>query len=84
MTDQSEIINFIGEQFRRLNARFDKFELELGDVRSRMVVLEEGQASMSARIATVEVSSAQVIKRMDRIENRLERIERRLDLVESH
>ncbi len=82
MTEQENIVNFVGEQFRRLNLRFDKFELEMGDIKSRMIVTEESLASMSARVATVEVSMAGIIKRMDRIENRLERIERRLDLVE--
>jgi hypothetical protein len=83
MSDQN-VIDFIGEQFRRLNLRFDKFELDLADLRGRVIVLEESQASMSARIATLEVSTAGVIKRLDRIENRLDRIERRLDLVEAH
>ena len=84
MSDQENVINFIGEQFRRLNVRLDKFDLEMGDIKGRMVVVEETLASMSGRVATVEVSMAGVIKRMDRIEGRLERIERRLDLVEAH
>ena len=44
---------------------------------------EETVASMSARVATVEVGMAGVIKRMDRFEGRLEPIERRLDLVDA-
>ncbi|MBU6166645.1 MAG: hypothetical protein KGQ52_11020 [Alphaproteobacteria bacterium] len=78
------MLNFIGEQFRRLNTRFDKLEMDIGEIKSRLIVLEEGQASMSARIATVEVSMAGMNKRMDRVDNRLDRIERRLDLVEQH
>lgn len=81
---EQEILNFIGEQFRRLNGRFDKLELDVADIKTRLIVLEEGQASMSARIATVEVSLAGMNKRLDRVDNRLDRIERRLDLVEQH
>ena len=84
MVEQADIINFIGEQFRRLNLRFDKLELDVMDIKSRMIVVEEGQASMSVRIATVEVSATQIIKRLDRVETRLDRIERRLDLVDAH
>jgi len=80
---EQEILNFIGEQFRRSNGRFDKLELDIGDIKTRLIVLKEGQASMSARIATVEVGMAGINKRMDRVESRLDRIERRLDLVET-
>ncbi|WP_353199882.1 hypothetical protein [Sandarakinorhabdus sp.] len=80
---EQEILNFIGEQFRRSNGRFDKLELDIGDLKTRLIVLKEGQASMSARIATVEVGMAGINKRMDRVESRLDRIERRLDLVET-
>jgi tetrahydromethanopterin S-methyltransferase subunit G len=80
---EQEILNFIGEQFRRLNGRFDKLELDIGNIKTRLIVLKEGQASMSARIATVEVGMAGINKRMDRVESRLDRIERRLDLVET-
>jgi len=84
MAEQGDILNFVGEQFRRLNLRFDKLELDIMDIKSRIMVVEEGQASMSSRIATVEVSSAQIIKRLVRVETRLDRIERRLDLVDAH
>lgn len=80
---EQEILNFIGEQFRRSNGRFDKLELDIGDIKTRLIVLKAGQASMSARIATVEVGMAGINKRMDRVESRLDRIERRLDLVET-
>ena len=80
---EQEILNFIGEQFRRSNGRFDKLELDIGDIKTRLIELKEGQASMSARIATVEVGMAGINKRMDRVESRLDRIERRLDLVET-
>ena len=83
MSEQDNIINFIGEQFRRLNLRFDKFEIEIGDLKGRMIVVEEGLASMLARIATVEVSTAGMIKRLDRVESRLERVERRLGPLDS-
>lgn len=82
MNDGAEIINFVGEQFRRLNLRFDRLELEIGDMNGRMIVVGEGIASMSARIASVEVSTARMIKPVDRVENRLKRIERRLNLVD--
>ncbi len=84
MSEGGSVADLTYELLKRMSARFDKFEIELGDIKSRIIVLEEGLASMSARIATVEVSTAQVIKRMDRIEHRLDRIERRLDLVDAH
>ena len=83
MSEEESVVSLIGEQFRRLNQRFDKIELALGDIKGRIIVVAETMASMSARVATVEVSMAGVIKRMDRFEGRLERIERRLDLVDA-
>ena len=76
--------SLILEQFRRTHGRSDKLGLEIGDVESRLIMLEATTASFSSRIATVEVSTATVSQRTDRIESRLDGVERRAERVETH
>ena len=76
MADESEILNFIGEQFRRLNVRFDNLENDVNDIKLRLTANEEHLASMMMSIAGIN-------SRIDKIDGRISRIERRLDLTDA-
>jgi phage shock protein A len=82
VSDYPDLASHTLELLKRLNGKIDSLLIDVGDIKTRLVVVAEGIASMAVRIATTEVSTAQVIRRLDRIESRLERIERRLDLNE--
>ena len=75
MAEEAEILNFIGEQFCRLNARFDKKDVE--DLETKMCL-----SSIDDHLAGVMMSVAGINSRLDRIEERLGRVERRLDLTD--
>jgi hypothetical protein len=76
MAEEGEILNFIGEQFRRLNARFDKKDVE--DLETKMRL-----SSIDDHLAGVIMSVSGFNSRLDRIEERVGRIERRLDLTDA-
>ncbi|RZM31228.1 MAG: hypothetical protein EOP67_34115 [Sphingomonas sp.] len=75
MAEEAEILNFVGEQFRRLNARFDKKDVE--DLETKMRL-----SSIDDHLSGVMMSVAGINSRLDRIEERLGRVERRLDLTD--
>lgn len=77
MADQAEIGNLTYELLKRMSGRFDRFELELMDVKMRL-------ASLDDHVSGLGVSVTGLTTRMDRVESRLDRIERRLDLVDAH
>jgi hypothetical protein len=76
MAEDAAILDFIGEQFRRLNARFDRFESDMGDIKLRMTACEE-------HLASIMMSMAGVNARMDKIDARFGQVERRLDLTDA-
>ncbi|WP_066476321.1 MULTISPECIES: hypothetical protein [unclassified Sphingomonas] len=76
MPEEAEILNFIGEQFLRLNGRLDRIESDLGDIKLRVTASEEHMASMMMSIAGIN-------SRMDKMDARLARVERRLDLTDA-
>ena len=76
MADDAEIPNFIGEQFRRLNVRFDRLESDMGDMKLGVTATEE-------HLASIMMSVAGINARMDKIDARLDRVERRLDLTDA-
>jgi predicted nucleic acid-binding Zn-ribbon protein len=73
MNDNVE--NLVLEQLRRLNHRFDKFELEVVDLKMRMSAVDE-------HLAGIMISVSGINNRLDRIDERVGRIERRLDLTD--
>ena len=88
MTDEVE--NLILEHLRRIRASIDVLGLEVGDIKMRLVSVEEGQAQFMSQIGDVHVQLGRLAsqiagqgKRFDRADERLARIERRLDLVEA-
>jgi archaellum component FlaC len=76
MADDAEIINFVGEQFRRLNARLDKKDAEDVEKAMRFSAIDDHLAGMMMSIPGIN-------NRLDRVEERVGRIERRLELAES-
>ncbi len=71
MTDSFKSV--VLEQLRRLNGRFDRLELDLGDIKLRMSAVED-------HLASVVMSVAGLNARLERVG----RIERRPDLTEAH
>ena len=80
MAGQDEIANHTLEWMKRISAKLDTLTLEVGDLKLRMAAVEDMSATVSHRVAGVEVQMTNLIKRIDRVDDRLGRIERRLDL----
>lgn len=76
MAEDADILNFIGEQFRRLNARFDKKDVEDLETKMRLSSIDDHLAGMMMSVAGMN-------SRLDRIEERLGRVEPRLDLTDA-
>lgn len=74
MTENVE--SLVLEQLRRLNQRFDRFELEGVDTKMRMTSIDE-------HLAGIMMSVSGINNRLDRLEERVGRIERRLDLTDA-
>ena len=60
---------------RRMDARLERIENDLQDLKRRVTALEESQARLHLDYAGVQL-------RLDRFDDRLAGIERRLDLAE--
>jgi archaellum component FlaC len=75
MADNAEILNFIGEQFRRLNTRLDKKDAEDLEKAMRLSAIDD-------HLAGIMMSISGINNRLDRVEERVGRIERRLELTE--
>ncbi|MEH3037755.1 MAG: hypothetical protein PGN23_14895 [Sphingomonas adhaesiva] len=75
MAEGADILDFIGEQFRRLNARFDKKDVEDLETRMRLSSIDDHLAGMMMSVAGIN-------SRLDRMEERLGRVDRRLDLTD--
>ena len=73
MSDEPD--NLILVYLRRIDARLERMESDLVDIKRRVTALEESQGRLHLDYAGVQL-------RMDRFEERLARIERRLDLAE--
>ena len=76
MAAEADILNFIDEQFRRLNVRFDKKDVE--DVETKMRL-----SSIDEHLGGIVMSVAGLNSRVHRVEERLGRVERRLDLTDA-
>jgi len=71
-----KVENLVLEQLRRLNQRFDVFELEGVDMKIRMSAVDE-------HLAGIMMSVAGINSRLDRMDERLGRVERRLELTDA-
>ena len=74
MADNVE--SLVLEQFRRLNARMDKKDVEDFERGMRLSAIDEHLGGMMMSIAGIN-------NRLDRLDERVGRIERRLDLTDA-
>ena len=75
MVEEDNVVSLMAEHFRRLNARMDRSDLEMLDLKMRVSSIED-------HVAALVTSSTGINHRLDRVDERISRIERRLDLVE--
>ena len=69
----AEITNeLMYELLKKLNARFDKVDLSLGELRSEMNAIRGTMVSMHQEIHNIYSTLSRHEMRLDRIENRLE------------
>lgn len=76
----SKVLDYLREQFARLNARMDDLRADMGEVKQRLTTMEIQVGSLAATEAS---HYGQTMQRFDGMEARLDRIERRLDLVDA-
>jgi hypothetical protein len=76
MSDATNVLDFLREQFARVHTRFDRIDADVGNLKVRMSGIE-------AETGYIRISLAELNGRVDRMDVRLDRIERRLDLVDS-
>lgn len=68
--------NLVLDHLKKIQAPLSAIEVDLGDVKARMSVMEQYQGQVLTLLGGLN-------QRMDRFDERLSRIERRLDLVEA-
>ncbi len=69
MSDTTNVLDYLREQFARVNDKLDRHSQAFLEVKERLGQLEGSYASISRRV--------------DRIDERLDRMERRLDAHEA-
>lgn len=79
MADETQVLDYLREQFGRLHARLDEMNSTVREHGRRISHLEQQMAQLSA---SLQDHYAIVMLRLDHFSERLERIERRLQLVE--
>jgi hypothetical protein len=79
-TPDNLVLDFLREQFLRVNTKIDRMAEDMVEVKQRLTTLEIQIGNLAA---TEQSHYAQTMLRLDRHEARLDRIERRLDLTEA-
>ena len=74
MTTEPNVLDFLREQFARVNTKLDRMAGDMTNLKVRMSAIEADAGY--TRVAIGELNA-----RLDRMDDRLERIERRLELV---
>ena len=77
MADEPEKI--VLAMLRRLDGKMDEMSHDIRDINQRLTTLEIAVANLAATEAS---HYANLVLRVDRVEERMARIEKRLDLVE--
>lgn len=82
MADQQDtaVLDFLREQFARMDARFDRMERLQRETLTRLARIEDGVTKLRRDQADDAAAVMDVQHRVDRMGERLDRIERRLDL----
>jgi len=73
--------NFILAYLRRIDARLDRIEGDVAEMRIRIGGIEGQNGTILSHIGHLQAQWAEMSVRLDRIDGRLTRIETRLDLV---
>jgi chromosome segregation ATPase len=73
MSDAS-VLDYLREQFARVNTRLDGIDGDLTNLKARM-------SAFAAESGHLRVGMAELNSRFDRMDARIDRIERRLELV---
>lgn len=81
MSDEPD--NLVLVYLRRIDARLERMDDDIQDLKRRMTAVEDGIARLHHEIAGIRGDYAGLQLRMDRFDDRLARIERRLDLAEA-
>jgi uncharacterized protein YutD len=76
MSDSSQVLDFLREQFSRVHTKLDLIAGDVTNLKVRMSGLE-------AEARYVRLGLAEVNSRLDRLDERVARIERRLDLADA-
>lgn len=79
MSDPTNVLDYLREQFKRIHDKIDVLRAEVGEVKQRLTALEIQSGNF---MASEQSHYGAGMQRFDRLETRLDRIERRLDLVE--
>jgi hypothetical protein len=81
MSDAPNVLDYLREQFGRLNQRLDRSDQKLAEVSQRLTTMETQIGHLTA---TEQIHYGMTMQRFDNVEGRLDRIERRLDLADAH
>ena len=71
-----DVASLTYELLKRVNARLERMEDDVSDIKSRLSAVEAAVAQHSVQFAALNA-------RMDRFDERMKRIERRLDLTDA-
>lgn len=80
---EENVVQFVGEQFRRLNARFDKFEERLDAIEGRIVNIERRLTAMSHFDQSIVAHVASIHSGVDNLRADFIGVERRVASVEA-
>ena len=76
MAEEGDIAHLTYELLERMNARLERMEDDIPDIKSRLSAVEASVAQHSVQFVALNA-------RMDRFDERLKRIGRRLDLTDA-
>jgi chromosome segregation ATPase len=82
ITDMTEEMKLVLEQFAGVNKRLDGIDAHLDKVDVRLGRMEERLGKVEERLDKVEERLGKVEERLDKVEERLGKVEERLDKVE--
>jgi DNA-binding FrmR family transcriptional regulator len=83
MPEEENVVNFIGEQFRRLNPRLDKMEERLGRIEGQVVNVERRLTAMSHFDQSIVAHVASIHSGVDNLRADFIAVEQRLSAVEA-
>ena len=79
MSDPTNVLDYLREQFKRTQDKIDALRSDMVELKQRLTTLEIQSGNF---MASEQSHYGTTMQRFDRLETRLDRIERRLDLAE--